>query len=97
MVSEEEKRSASKEKIITNFRKAHSLLQRVEKMVREDRYCIEIMQQNLAVMGLLRSAHEMLMRRHLETCFKDAFQSQDQKRQQEMIEEILKVTRLFNR
>jgi len=55
------------------------------------------MQQNLAVIGLLRSAHQQLMENHLNTCFKKAVVSGNTKRQKEMTEEILKVTNLFNK
>jgi len=86
-----------REKIIIKFKKAHSLLGRVIKMVEEDEYCIDVMQQNLAVIGLLRSAHQVLMERHLNTCFKKALGSKDETKKQEMIEEILKVIGLVRR
>jgi DNA-binding FrmR family transcriptional regulator len=66
-------------------------------MVEDKEYCVNIMQQNLAVIGLLRSAHEMLMEKHLNTCFKKAMAAKNEKRKQEMIEEILTVTKLFNK
>ena len=87
----------TKQKTIINFKKARSLLQKIIKMVEEDQYCIEIMQQNLAVIGLLKSAHQMLMENHLNTCFKKAMSSKNRSRQQRMIREILKVTNLVNR
>ncbi len=86
-----------KEKTLINFKKAHSLLGRMIQMVEEDRYCIDIMQQNLAVMGLLRKAHQMLMEGHLNSCFKRAMDSDDSQKKQEMIDEILKVINLFNK
>jgi DNA-binding FrmR family transcriptional regulator len=55
------------------------------------------MQQNLAVIGLLKSAHQMLLERHLNTCFKNAMNSNNEKRKKEMITEILKVTRIANK
>ena len=73
------------------------LLKKITEMVEKDEYCIDIMQQNLAVIGLLRSAHQTLMKNHLKNCFKKAMQSKNEKRKQEMVEEILKTTRLFNR
>jgi len=87
----------NKEKTLINFKKAQSLLAKIIKMVEEGHYCINIMQQNLAVIGLLRSAHEMLMENHLNTCFKTAMQARNEKRKQEMINEILRVTKLFNK
>ena len=86
-----------KQKTLVNFKKAHSLLSKIIKMTEDGEYCINIMQQNLAAIGLLRSAHAMLMENHLNTCFKKAISANQEKRIQEMIEEILKVTKLFNK
>ena len=86
-----------KKKTLTNFRKASSLLAKITKMVEDDHYCIEVMQQNLAVIGLLRSAHEMLMENHLNTCFKSAMSTKNEINKKKMTEEILKVTKLFNK
>ena len=87
----------SKEKTLINFRKAHSLLSKIIQMSEDKEYCIKIMQQNLAAIGLLRSAHEMLMENHLHTCFKKAMSTSNEKKKREMTEEILKVTNLFNK
>jgi len=86
-----------KEKALLNFKKAQSLLFKMIKMVEEDRYCIDIMQQNLAVIGMLKSAHQALMENHLNTCFRTAIDSRNEKKKKEMIEEILKVTKLANK
>ena len=86
-----------KQNTLINFKKAHTLLGKIIKMTEEDRYCIDIMQQNLAVIGLLRSSHQMLMENHLNTCFRKAFESKNEAKKQEMIQEILKVTKIFNK
>jgi len=85
-----------KEKTLINFKKTQSLLAKIIVMLEGDEYCIDIMQQNLAAIGLLRSAHQMLMQGHLSTCFKKAMETKNEKRKQEMITEILRVTKLFN-
>ncbi len=87
----------NKEKALINFKKAHSLLAKMIDMTENNEYCINIMQQNLAAIGLLRSAHEMLMENHLNSCFKNAMASKNEKKKQEMTKEILKVTKLFNK
>lgn len=87
----------NKQETLINFKKANSLTAKIIDMINNDEYCIDIMQQNLAVIGLLRSAHEMLMENHLNTCFKSAVASNNLKKQKEMTEEILKVTKLFNK
>ena len=89
--------TTQKEKTLINFKKAQSLISKIIKMVEANEYCIDIMQQNLAVIGLLKSAHQMLMENHLNTCFKTAVAAKNEKRKQEMVEEILKVTKLFHK
>jgi DNA-binding FrmR family transcriptional regulator len=84
-------------KVLINFKKAKSLVEKIIEMTEKDEYCIDIMQQNLAVIGLLRSAHEMLMEDHLKTCFSSACDSKNQTKKKKMVEEILKVSRLFNK
>lgn len=88
---------SKKQKTLINFKKAQSLISKIIKMVEADEYCIDIMQQNLAAIGLLKSAHQMLMENHLNTCFKTAMAQKSEKSKQAMIEEILKVTKLFNK
>ena len=89
--------SKQKEKSLINFKKAQSLLGKIITMVEKDEYCINIMQQNLAVIGLLRSAHQMLMENHLNTCFKSALETTNNNIKDRMTKEILQVTKLFNK
>lgn len=84
-------------KILINFKKASSLLKKVEQMTNDKEYCIDIMQQNLAVIGILKSAHTMLMENHLNTCFQNAMASKNKKLKQKMVDEILKVSKLSNK
>jgi DNA-binding FrmR family transcriptional regulator len=86
-----------KKKINIGFKKASGLLSKIIIMIEKDCYCIDVMQQNLAVIGLLRSAHEALMENHLNTCFKSAMASKNEKKKQQMTEEILKVINLYNK
>ncbi len=84
-------------KAILNFRKAQSHIAKIIKMIEADEYCIDIMQQNLAVMGLLRSAQQLIMEGHLNSCFAEAMKTDDEEKQQKMIEEILVVSNWSNR
>jgi len=89
--------NVSKNDSLINFKKSKSLLGKIIKMVEENEYCIDIMQQNLAVIGMLKSAHRILMESHLHNCFTKAIESKQDKRKLKMIEEILKVTKLANK
>lgn len=82
------------DKTAVALKKAHTLLGKIISMKEDREYCIAIMQQNLAVIGLLKSAQQQLMADHLHNCFKTAMNSQNEKRKNEMIEEILRVITL---
>ncbi|MFA5184180.1 MAG: metal-sensing transcriptional repressor [Patescibacteria group bacterium] len=83
-----------KQNILIAFKKAKSLTEKVVRMTEDGEYCIDIMQQNLAVIGLLKSAHQQLMANHLNSCFKNAMASKNEAVKQRMVEEILRVNRL---
>ena len=89
--------SKNKQKALIGFKKAQSLIAKIIDMVEKDTYCVDVMQQNLAALGLLKSAHKMLMENHLNMCFKNAMVSRDEKKKKAMTAEILKVTNLFNK
>lgn len=89
--------SEEKKKALLNFKKAKSTILKIIEMTENDVYCIDIMQQNLAVIGLLKSAHQMLMENHLNTCFKNAVETKNGNKKNEMVKEILRVTKLFNK
>lgn len=94
MLSEDQEK---REKVLICLKKASSHIKKIIQMVEENQYCIDIMQQNLAVIGLLRSAHQKLMESHLNTCFQKAMKAKNKKKKKEMIKEILEVTKLFNK
>jgi len=83
-----------KKQSLINIKKAQSLLTKIMKMIEEDKYCVDIMQQNLAVVGLLKAANTKIMEGHLNTCFFDALKSGDGDAQAKKIEEILQVIKL---
>jgi len=86
-----------KHKALINFKKSRTLLEKIMKMTEDDKYCVDIMQQNLAVIGLLKSAHHLLMEGHLNSCFKSAMAAKNSSKKQLMIDEILKVSKLTNK
>lgn len=89
--------SSPKENSLLNFKKARSHIEKIINMIEKDEYCIDIMQQNLAVIGLLKSAHQMIMEGHLNSCFTKAMSTNNEKRKRDMISEILKVSKIANK
>ncbi|MBU0671121.1 metal-sensing transcriptional repressor [Patescibacteria group bacterium] len=87
----------NKKKALIGIKKSKSVLEKLINMIEEDKYCIDVMQQNLAAIGLLKAANEQLMEGHLNSCFKNAMNSKNDKKKQAMINEILKVSKLSNK
>lgn len=85
----------TEKEILTALKKARSHLEKVIEMLGGKKYCIDIIQQNLAVIGLLRSANNKLLERHLNSCFVSAMRGTNEKRKREMIDEILKINKLL--
>ena len=80
--------------ILIALKKAHSHLGNVIKMVEGKKYCIDILQQNLAVVGLLKSANAKLFERHLNSCFITVMHGTNAGKKQKMINEILTINKL---
>jgi len=73
------------------MKKARSSMDKVMKMLEDDKYCIDVIQQNLAIIGLLRSVNTTLLEGHVQHCVKNAAMEKDSKRLDKMMEELLLV------
>jgi DNA-binding FrmR family transcriptional regulator len=60
-------------------------------MLEEDAYCIDIMNQNLAVQRALEKVNSLILERHLQTCVTTAIQGDDPAERQRVITEIMNV------
>ncbi len=58
------------------------------RMIENERYCIDISKQILASQALLKKANNLILKNHMETCVKDAF---EQHNGDEKIEEIIDI------
>lgn len=84
----------NKDKTSTALKKTTSLLHKIQKMIDNDRYCIDVIQQVLAAMGLLRSINELLLEGHLNHCYKNAIKTGNTKKQKIMIDELTKIMKI---
>ena len=74
-------------------KKAKTSLERVVTMIEDDKYCIDVIQQNLAVIGLLRSANMHLLEGHVNCCVTQAAKKGG-KALNEKMEELIKVLKV---
>lgn len=61
------------------------------KMIEDDAYCIDVINQNLAVISALHKANEAILDNHLHTCVITAMRSNKKSEQDRVIKEIMTV------
>ena len=76
-------------KALNLLKTARGQLDGVMKMIEEERYCIDISKQLLALVSLLRKANESILKSHMETCVKEAVDTGDIEAKIREIEELL--------
>lgn len=60
-------------------------------MIEDDKYCIDIIKQNQAVIAALKKVNELILRNHLETCVTKAIKGKSEKERKRVFEEIIEV------
>lgn len=77
-------------KIIKRLKTARGHLRRVIKMVEEGEYCVDVLQQSLAVQAALKRTDEEILADHLTHCVRGALSGEEKDKQ---LEEILEIFR----
>jgi DNA-binding FrmR family transcriptional regulator len=78
----------TKERIHHRLKIAVGHLQKVIKMVEDDKYCIDVIHQSQAVERALQEVGDLILENHLKTCVADAIK---QGKSGEAIEEVMNV------
>jgi len=72
---------------LLNIAKGH--LNGIENMILEDKYCIDISKQLLAVISILKKINTEILKKHLETCVKESRKSEDFETKIKELEEVI--------
>jgi DNA-binding FrmR family transcriptional regulator len=77
-----------RKKALQALKTAKGQVEGIIKMIEEERYCIDVSNQMLAAQSLLKKANLSILKGHLHTCVKDAFEAKDA---DQKIEEVISV------
>lgn len=66
-------------------------LKGIERMVDEDKYCIDIIQQVQAVQAALNKVNTMILDNHLRTCVTTAIRGEDPDEREQVLKEVTSV------
>lgn len=76
---------------LPRLRKILGQVEGIEKMINNERYCIDILQQVSAIKSALNSLQANILQRHLATCVQDVFACGKKQEIEEKIEELKRV------
>jgi DNA-binding FrmR family transcriptional regulator len=79
------------QEIINRLKSIEGHIRGVQRMVDEDVYCIDIINQNLAVQRALEKVNSLILERHLQTCVTTAIRGDDPVERERVITEIMNV------
>lgn len=80
-----------KEKVIKRLKSIEGHIRGIQKMVEEDKYCIDIIKQTLAVKSAVDKLNALILKGHLEGCVTTAIMSNKQSEREKVIRELLDV------
>ncbi len=63
----------------------------VKKMIDDDRYCVDIINQNKGVISALEKVNKIILKNHLNTCFVKAVKETDEREKEKKLEELLEI------
>jgi DNA-binding FrmR family transcriptional regulator len=92
VINEETKRKA-----MARLNRIEGQVQGVQRMVEEEKYCVDILLQISAIQGALEQVRKILLGRHIQSCVSEAMASGRAGDRQKKIEELLEVFSRYGR
>ena len=85
-----------REQAVKRIRRIAGQVAGIERMIDEDRYCVDVLLQVAAVRAALDGVGKLILRSHVETCVADALVSERSKGRKQKIDEIMEVFSKFS-
>jgi CsoR family transcriptional regulator, copper-sensing transcriptional repressor len=86
----------TKVKVLGRLRRIEGQVQGIQRMVEEEKYCVDILLQLTAVEGAVAQVQRLLLGRHIESCVADAIRSGSTRDRQKKVDELLDVFSRFS-
>ena len=77
--------------IVRRLKSIEGHVRGIERMVEKGEYCVDIVNQVLAVQKALARVNSLVLDRHLHTCVTDAIRGDDREKREKVLGEILDV------
>ncbi len=83
--------------VIRRLQSVEGHVRGIQRMVEDDKYCIDVIKQISAVQAALNKAQEIILDEHLHSCVTTAIRGDDAERREAVIDEILGVFSITNK
>ncbi len=67
----------------------------VQKMIHDERYCIDILTQISSIQGAIKAVGDNILERHLKGCVKQSFSKGDDEERKKKVDEVIEVLKKF--
>lgn len=79
------------EQILRRLKSVEGHVRGIQRMVEEGQYCIDIINQSIAVQSALDKVNALVLERHLQSCVATAIRSDDRSERERVIRELMQV------
>lgn len=80
-----------KKKMLNRLKRVRGQVEGIIRMVEDDKYCINVSTQMMAVISAMKAANTEIISNHLKHCVSETLNSTDEKAIEEKLEEIEKL------
>jgi DNA-binding FrmR family transcriptional regulator len=81
----------TKKSCVARLKRVEGQVRGLVKMIEDDRYCIDVVNQVQAVMAALKKAEGEILKDHIAHCVEHAIRSGDKKAQREKVQELMQT------
>ncbi len=82
---------------LERLRKIEGQIQGIQSMIKEGRYCVDILTQLSAVIGAIMRVEENILTSHLEGCVSESLSKGSRRDREKKIKEIIELLRKFRK
>ena len=82
---------------ITYLKKIEGQVRGLQKMIEEERYCVDILTQLHSVIGAMKRVEMEVFKKHLDGCVSGALESASDKARQQKIDEVMELLVRFKK
>ena len=86
-----------KKDLLVRLRRIEGQIRGLQRMIEEDKYCVDIMTQVVAVRGALQKVGLKVLDDHVHGCVQRAIKEKNEEQSEEIIDELLDVLTKFSK